>query len=199
MSRSSPSLPRPVVRSVARRRGITMIEITISILILTVAAYMLSSTIGASMSHTVTKREQATAVEAAMNAMESMRATPFVDLFQSFNAEDEDDPLGPGTAPGATFDVPGLDPILDAGGAPRPIGTIRLPELDGQLREDLEDAPLGMPRDLTGDLVVDRDDHVGDYLVMPAIVRIEWQGRLGPRQCEMSTMFVDLQKEGDQQ
>jgi len=183
------------IRAPAPRRGITLIEVTISILILTVAAYMLTSTIGASLSHTIAKREQALAVEAAMNAMESMRATPFLDLFQSYNEAPGDDPLGPGTAPGATFDVPGLDPVVEPGGAVRPIGRILLPELDGALREDLALPELGLPRDLSGDLVVDAADHAGDYLVLPAIVRIEWRGRLGPRRFEMSTMFVDLEKE----
>lgn len=190
--RACPSAPRP------RCRGITLIEVTIAILILTVAAYMLSSTIGASLTHTVTKREQATAVEAAMNAMETMRATPFIDLFQSFNEDPDDDPLGVGSAPGATFDVQGLDPRLGPGGLPLPIGTITVPEVDGQLREDMQDAELGMPRDLNGDLRVDQLDHVGDFLVLPAIVRIEWQGRLGPRSFELATMFVDLQKEEDE-
>ncbi len=177
------------------RRGITLIEVTISILILTVAAYMLTSTISASLSHTITKREQALAVEAAMNAMESMRATPFLDLFQSYNEAPGDDPLGAGTAPGAIFDVPGLDPVIEPGGEARPIGRIILPELNGQLREDLDLPALGLPRDLSGDLVIDSQDHTGDYLVMPAVVRIEWRGRLGPRRFEMSTMFVDLEKE----
>jgi hypothetical protein len=72
-----------------------------------------------------------------------------------------------------------------------------LPELDGLLRENAELPILGLPRDLNGDLIVDSSDHAADYLVLPAIVRIEWRGRLGPRQFEMSTMFVDLQKESD--
>lgn len=181
------------------RRGFTMLEITVSILILTVAAYILSSTISASLSHTVSKREQATAVEAAMNAMESMRATSFIDVFSSYNADPGDDPLGPGTAPGPTFDVPGLDAVVDPGGAARPLGSIILPDSNGQLREDAQLPLLGLPRDLSGDMIIDADDHAGDYLVLPAIVRIEWLGRLGPRQFEMSTMFVDLQKESEQQ
>jgi prepilin-type N-terminal cleavage/methylation domain-containing protein len=179
------------------RRGFTMLEITVSIMILTVAAYILSSTIGASLSHTVSKREQATAVEAAMSALESMRATEFLDLFVSYNTSQEDDPLGPGTAPGPTFAVPGLDPIIDAMGVARPVGRIFLPEVDGQLREDVPLPVLGMPRDLNGDIVVDAVDHGDDYLVLPAVVRIEWRGRLGPRHFELSTMFCDLRRESE--
>lgn len=179
------------------RRGFTMLEITVSILILTVAAYILSSTISASLSHTVSKREQATAVEAAMSTLESMRATSFLDLFVSYNANPDDDPLGPGTAPGPIFTAPGLDPIVDEGGVIRPVGRVILPEVDGQLREDAVLRALGMPRDLNGDTIVDRENHSDDCLVLPAIVRIEWRGRLGPRHFELSTMFVDLQRESE--
>lgn len=179
------------------RQGFTMLEITVSIMILTVAAYILSSTIGASLSHTVSKREQATAVEAATSVLESMRATTFLDLFVSYNSNPDDDPLGPGTAPGPTFDVPGLDPIIDARGVARPVGRVFLPEVDGQLREDAELQALGMPRDLNGDIRVDAVDHSADFLVLPAIVRIEWRGRLGPRHLELSTMFCDLQRESE--
>jgi len=190
--------PMTAARSVDRR-GLTMIEVTISILTLTVAAYILSSTIGASLSHTVAKREQANAVEAAMNTLETMRATTFLDLFPAFNANPDDEPLGPGTAPGTTFDVDGLDPVVEPGGAVRPIGTILLPDVDGQLREDTALPALGLPRDLNGDMIIDANDHAGDYLVMPTIVRVEWLGRLGPRRFEMATIFVDLQKESEQE
>jgi type II secretory pathway pseudopilin PulG len=183
----------------ASKRGVTIIEVTISILVLTVAAYILSSTISASLSHTVTKREQATAVEAAMNAMETLRASPFIDVFALYNDVDADDPLGPGTAPGSNFDVPGLDPIVAPGGNAAPLGTIVVPGVNGQLREDQDMAELGLPRDLSGDLVIDGQDHSDDYLVLPVIVRIRWQGRMGPREFEMCTMLVDLQKESEQQ
>lgn len=176
-----------------------MIEVTVSVLTLTVAAYILSSTIGASLSHSVSKRERATAVEAAMNTIETMRATTFLDLYAAFNTDPDDDPLGPGTAPGSTFEVQGLDPVVDPGGASRPIGTIILPDADGQLREDMELSTLGLPRDLNGDMIIDAHDHADDFLVMPAIVRVEWLGRLGPRQFEMATIFVDLLKESEQQ
>jgi prepilin-type N-terminal cleavage/methylation domain-containing protein len=179
------------------RQGFTMLEITVSIMILTVAAYILSSTIGASLAHTVSKREQATAVEAATSVLESMRATSFLDLFESYNTSPDDDPLGPGTAPGATFAVAGLDPIVGAGGVARPVGRVFLPEADGELREDTVHHALGMPRDLNGDIVVDAVDHSTDYLVLPVIVRIEWRGRLGPRHFELSTMLCDLQRESD--
>lgn len=182
-----------------RRRGITLIEVTISILILTVAAYMLSSTISASLTHNVAKREQAIAVEATMNAMETLRATPFIDVFRSFNEDPDDDPLGSDTAPGPNFDVDGLDPIVEPGGQRRPIGTVILPELAGLLREDLNMPELGLPRDLNGDIMVDAFDHSGDFLVLPVVVRLEWQGRLGERHFEMSTMLVDLQRESDQE
>ena len=190
-------MPRQHPQTARSTSGITMIELIISILILTVAAYMLSSTITASLSHTVAKREQAVAVEAAMNKMEEMRAEEFIDLFRIYNANPNDDPLGAGTAVGEEFDVVGLDAIVAEGGAVLPVGRVIIPQMGNELREDQVDPDLGLPRDLNGDFLVDGLDHSEDYLVLPVIVRIEWSGRLGPRSFEMSTMFVDLRKEGD--
>jgi len=175
-----------------------LLEISISIVILTVAAFLLSSTVGASLSHSVAKRERAIAVEAAMNMMETLRATPFIDVYTTYNSLADDDLLGPGTAPGALFEVAGLDPIVEPGGAPRPVGRISLPEMEQMLREDSREASLGMPRDLSGDMQIDSLEHADDYLVLPVIVRIEWQGSTGPRHFEMSTLLADAQRVSQQ-
>ena len=100
---------------------------------------------------------------------------------------------GPGTGPGAEFVVWGLD---SADSAPEGVvGEIRFPTLAGigglELREDVEDGSLGMPRDLTGDGLVDRIDHRDDYLLLPVNVTLRWKGKTGVRTLEVQTLLAD--------
>lgn len=199
----------------------TLIEVMVAIVILTVAVYLLSTTVTAAIGHNSITRERGMAVDGAMNRIEAMHAVPFDELYARFNLNPDDDPLGPGTALGADFDVPGLSPI--PGDPDGKVGRVIFPEaivevveeeeggkgggkaggMEGggeksfayQLREDTVASELSMPRDLNGDLVIDKLDHADDYIVLPVLVRIEWQGRSGERKLEFSTMFADLEKD----
>ena len=181
---------RPQARS---RSGFTLIEIMISLTVLTAAVYLLSSTITATMTHTSKRKERTLAIEAAMNVLESMRAEPFRELHAKYNADTKDDPDGAGTAPGHRFDVRGLDPI--PGGRDPRVGTIVMPSDAAKVREDLSIPELGLPRDLNGDFVIDSRDHARDYMILPIVVRIEWQGAGGPSQIEVTSMFSAVQKD----
>ncbi len=177
----------------------TLVEVMVAILVLTVAVYMLSSTITASIGHASTKRERALAVEATMNLLERMRSEPFDELFARYNADPKDDPEGHGTAPGPYFDVLGLDPQADGPWEEPHVGRVFLPEGQkgkekGGLYEDLVMPDLSMPRDLNGDLLTDSLDHSSDYIVLPVTVRVAWSGRAGEREFRMSTMFAKLEK-----
>jgi hypothetical protein len=57
------------------------------------------------------------------------------------------------------------------------------------LREDVVDAALGMPRDLSGDGVVDGLNHAGDYSILPVRVRVEWSGARGDETFELETIL----------
>tara|TARA_R110002072_G_scaffold65778_19_gene162322 strand:+ start:3860 stop:4384 length:525 start_codon:yes stop_codon:yes gene_type:complete len=172
----------------------TLLEVMVALVILTVSTYMLSSTIMAAVAHAEIKRERALAVEAAMNTLEAMRAHPFSDLHALYNDDPADDPGGAGTAPGSGFVAVGLDPITDD--ADGLVGRILLPSMGATMFEHLEVADLGMPRDLDGDLQIDRDDHAQDYMILPVKVFIEWEGGSGRRVFEMSTMFSEMRKTG---
>ncbi len=169
----------------------TLIEVMVAMLVMTVAVQILSSIMSASMSYTASKQERGLAVESAMNVLEEMHATPFYDVFATFNSIDTDDPRGAGTGHGAAFSVPGLDPIPGEAF----VGRVLLPERNGVLLETLESAELGLPRDLNGDLLVDGLDHSDDYLLLPVLVIVRWQGRYGPRTLRLGTMLADLEKE----
>ena len=119
--------------------------------------------------------------------LEELRTVPFTEVFRRYNSDVEDNP-DTGLSPGADFAVPGLDP--QTGDADGRAGTIVFPVDDlGRVREDLEDASLGMPRDLDGDGAVDPFDHSSDYALLPVIVRIEWRGAGGDGRFELKTIL----------
>jgi len=60
------------------------------------------------------------------------------------------------------------------------------------LRENLELPDLGMPRDLTGDFVVDANDHSLDYTILPVAVRLVWDGENGQRQLVLYTLLTEF-------
>jgi len=68
------------------------------------------------------------------------------------------------------------------------------PEPSWQLREDYVSADWGMPRDLSGDSVIDDLDHSLDVILLPVTVRLEWRGSFGPRTYQIQTMLADFIK-----
>lgn len=171
-----------------------MVELMIAIVVMSVATFILSSTVTASVTHSIVQTEKTRAVEAAMNKIEEIRALPQEDIFALYNGDASDDPYGPGSGPGGTFDVYGLEPQRDALGAPRPVGRVLLPGSGKTLDETATEPEFGLPRDLDGDLSIEPGNCADRYLVLPLIVRIEWQGKLGERSFEMATMLADLGK-----
>lgn len=59
-----------------------------------------------------------------------------------------------------------------------------------QLREDVEDPELGMPRDLNGDGILTPRDRSEDYQLLPVRVTVEWQSETGPREVTLHTMLA---------
>jgi prepilin-type N-terminal cleavage/methylation domain-containing protein len=172
------------------RHGFTLLEVAISIGVMTIALAMFSSVIASSARIGTEKRQSSVAAHAARSLLEELRSEPFRECWARYNDDPADDPGGAGTAPGRFFAVDGLDPL--PGDADGFVGEIVLPGWNGALREDAQDDLLGLPRDLDGDSIVDESDHAGDYAILPVMVRVEWQAPLGARRVEMYTMLVDL-------
>ncbi len=166
----------------------------VSLMVITVATYILTYTIMASVAHTGAKREKNLAVEAATNMVERLRACPPQDIFALYNDTAADDPYGAGTGPGPFFQVPDLDPQLDERGNPLPIGVILMPGANGVLDESQADARFGLPRDLDGSLFIEPRNCADSYLFLPLSVRIQWTGKLGNRHIEIATVIVDVQR-----
>jgi len=179
---------------VAGRSGFTLVEVMIAFVLLSVAMMGFSRSVVSSMVAAGSDTEIRAASEASRAVLERLAGSEFSDIFRLYNGNDADDPGGAGTAPGATFDVAGLDARADD--ADGQVGEIVLPivEVAGvwQLREDLDMPELGLPRDLSGDGDIDDQDHSLDYVILPARVRIEWQGSGGPAHVEFHTVIMGL-------
>jgi type II secretory pathway pseudopilin PulG len=172
----------------------TLIEVMIAFALLSVALLGFVKVVVFSTSNTDTQRESTTAKEAARQAIEMLQAQDFREVFLLYNDDPNDDPGGPGTAPGSAIDVEGLLPV--AGAVNGAVGRIIFPTEVGdmgdvELREDAFDNALGMPRDLNGDGAIDSVDHADDYQLLPVRIRFEWTGKGGRANLEVKTLLAD--------
>jgi hypothetical protein len=139
------------------------------------------------------QRQIDVASEAGRQAMETLRATTFSQVFKLYNGDPNDDPGGAGTGPGPNIVVAGLQPL--PGDPDGEVGEIVFPiaAVAGvvQLRENVVDADLGTPRDLNGDDAIDAADHADDYRVLPVVVRFDWLGANGPLHREFKSVIAD--------
>jgi len=140
-------------------------------------------------------REQALAMETARLYVEQMQSsTQFSDIYAAYNAWPEDDPPGMANVPGHTFEVTGLtvrgNPSAEPGGESTAVGAVFFPESSQQIREDIVDEALGMPRDLNLDSTVDALDHSTDYAMLPILVRLRWHGHGGEKTLELRTILT---------
>ena len=189
-----PIQPRQAVR------GLTMVELSVVLVVLLVAVSIYSNTLAATARQRVMHRESALAADAARTMLERMLDTPFAERYALFNTDPLDDPDGPGSAPGSRFAVPGLPSLPGVAGGLA--GSIRFPAVNvgtsaapaWQLREDVADSALSMPRDLDSDFRVDALDHAGDYTRLPVEVRVDWQGRVGAQGYRLISLMVEIRR-----
>jgi prepilin-type N-terminal cleavage/methylation domain-containing protein len=178
---TDPSRPRGA-------RGLTLIEVTISMAVMTIAMAMFSGVITTTTRIGSEKRLASVASHAARSQLERLRCQPFAQVWRLYNESSADDPAGAGTGPGPHFEVPGLKPLKgDADGF---VGRVVLPHVGTALLENAVDEGFGLPRDLNGDTLIDERDHAGDYAILPVMVELEWDTPLGPRRLEMHTMLA---------
>lgn len=180
-------LRRWVGKRAARRTcaGFSLIELMIASFVLTVAVCGVSGSMVSALALNRVNRETALAQEAIRRVMEEARGVPFPQIFAAYNSSAADNPPAPVVSPGRNFAVFGLEPqVGDADGF---VGEVTFPTtvVAGveQLREDVVDAGLGMPRDLNGVLTPGDDllNHANDYRLLPMRVRVSWRGVSGDR------------------
>jgi prepilin-type N-terminal cleavage/methylation domain-containing protein len=172
----------------SEQRGFSLVEVAVVFTIVLIAISMFARTLASSKKLDPIATETTIAASGARTVLEKMKNHPFEQIFALYNTTPADDPGGAGTGPGAQFDVEGLTPLTPGGHC----GTIIFPEKACALHEDVEDAKLGMPRDLNADGNIDGLDHGGDCVILPIRVRVEWvlHGSTDThRWFEMYTMF----------
>ena len=168
--------------------GFSLVELMVVFTILTISLAMFSRTLTSASRLDPLSRERILAAEAANNLVERMRGYAFEDLYTSFNANPADDPGGVGTALGNLFDVEGLVPV----GPGQRVGEIVFCDFQGQIREDSDLPEFGLPRDLSGDGIVDKEDHTGDCILLPFKVVVRWASRYGDREFELFGVLANL-------
>ena len=178
--------------SQGRSAGFTLVEIIVAVVILAIAVGGISSSMLSSMALNRVNGETALAQQAARGALEELTGVPFDEAWAVYNADPADDGGLSVAALGPNFVVAGLDAqTADIDGM---CGRIEFPSVTfgvGQeLREDVVDAGLGMPRDLDLDGIWPEVVNIApDYSVLPVRVLIEWRGVSGDRSVRLETML----------
>lgn len=156
----------------------------LAVTIVAIALSAITVSMLSSMALSRVNRETALASQAARRQMEivtsSVRGNSVPEAYAALSAN-------------PNFAVGGIDPLDgDADGMP---GQIQFPTIDVagvvQLREDVNDPSLGMPRDLDGLNGIDNLDHSADAQVLPVRVRVQWQSVAGgTRTFDLETVLV---------
>jgi hypothetical protein len=186
------------LRGKTSESGFTIIELLLVMSVVMVALMVLSQSVGSAMKLTEVNRESALAMDGAQEMIELLDGTEdFRGLFALYNADPDDDPGLPGTAPGPGFFVEGLDPADDDPDGL--VGEIYFPAEIGptglELYEIVADPDLAelleMPRDIDGSGDLDGIDHSDDYQLLPVALILRWKGATGVRQLRILTMLAD--------
>jgi len=171
------------------QRGVTILEIVVSASVLLVAAVGVTRSVVGSMAMTRTNRETSLATHAARRAVEQLRQEGFAEVFARYNDYPADDPDGPGTAPGAGFPVIGLQ--VRPGDPDGMVGRVLFPVATPDRLTEGVGAPFdGLPTDLNLDGDTTDGDVTATHLLLPAVVRVEWQGVGGERSVELRTLLA---------
>ncbi len=171
----------------------TLVELAAGIAVLVIGVLGFSQAMVSMERGNVRTRESGRATQAARAILERIQAEAFAEAFRRYNGDPTDDPGGAGTAPGKDFAVPGLTALPDdPDGLP---GEVIFPSPQaspGQLREDVVDPLLGMPRDLNGNGTVEAGvDYSTSYMILPVRVRVRWTGAAGPCTVELRSMLAN--------
>lgn len=174
-----------------------MIELVVAFIVIGLSFAIYASTAIAVRGQALGVHELSVAADGAQRVVETLRAEAFDEIVELYGHDPDDDPKGVGTAPGRHFDVAGLAPA--EGDTDGHVGEILLPELEvqpggWQIREDLNQPELGLPRDLNGDSILDGQDHSHDYLQLPVCVRVRWQGSTGPAVYQLDALLTPFRR-----
>lgn len=178
-----------------------MVELALGMTVFAIALGGLTASILSSRELSRSSEETSTAYEAARRHLERIQNEAlddqgmggFATVFRRYNDSTADD--GGLTNPmGANFVVAGLD--AQNGDADGMCGRVEFPQAAGLpatvLREDIQDASFGLPRDLNanGTLNDTTDLSDGSYVLLPVRVRVDWRGVSGNRTISLDTFMA---------
>lgn len=174
-----------------RRSGFTLLEVLVGGVVLTLGAVGMAGAMLSSLTLQRCESDAALARAAARRVLEELSAADFDEAFALYNQSTQDDAGLSLTARGCHFAVTGLR--VRPGDADGSCGRVVFPAVVAGgvewLREDVVDAPLGMPRDLNGDGVVNNQNRAADYQLLPVRVRVEWRGARGDETLDLETIL----------
>jgi len=178
---------RTLQRPILPQDGFTLVDVCVALFILAIALGTLVGSIFYALRLEEVNAETVAASQMARAILEDLNTTNFADVYASYNSTPADDP---DPKHDCLADLQVHERLLQFGGKGEPTVSVVFPnDKLGQLREDLDDKSLGMPRDLNGDALTDSADHSGDYVILPLTLRLAWEGITGPRTLEMSTLL----------
>ncbi len=163
-------------------RGFALVDVAVSLFIVLATVGGLLGVVFSALKASEANQETARANAAAAEIAESLLQTPFQQVFTTFTSA---------TPP--VMPIPGLEPRRnDPDGQ---VAEVRFPAVQTaggvELREDVVDEALGMPRDLNGDGAIDSLDHSGDYLILPVHIRLDWEGGGGQRAVQAGLLLTE--------
>ena len=180
----------------ARSAGFSLVETLIAVTVLSLSS-MGFVAVTVSTHRLEHENEQfSQAMELAREVVEQMQAREFSEVFARHNTESSDDPDGPGTAVGSSWthqDSYERQYTSDEKGVSSSPITCRVefPVQGTALREDLDLPEFGLPTDLNSDGVIDSEDHSGDYVLLPVVLRLSYPGATGVRNLTLTTVLID--------
>jgi hypothetical protein len=167
-------------------RGVALFDVLVSVSVLSIAILGLLTTIPgtANLEANIAARERVFTY--LSQTWEELYSSSVHDGFARYNDLDDDDPEGPGTAIGSSFDVPEYEPVEPGGRVARIEFPPYVVDSDaGVLVDETRvDKGLGMPRDLNGDGVLSPTVPLEEIRILPARIVMEWRGAGGRQRVE---------------
>ncbi len=174
-----------------RRGGFTLLEVLVGGVVLTLGAVGMAGAMLSSLTLQRCESDAALARVAARRVIEELTASDFTEAYALYNLSTQDDGGLSLSARGPHFAVAGLR--VRPGDVDGKCGRVMFPTVVAGgvewLREDVVDKPLGMPRDLNGDGVINGQNRAADYELLPVRVRVEWRGARGDETFDLETIL----------
>jgi type II secretory pathway pseudopilin PulG len=162
----------------ASQGGWTMVELVIAMALLTIGVVSFIVALTYSLRLAAAGHQKDIAMNAARQVIEQMRTYTISNAFATYNSNPD-------------FNVEGLN-ILP-GDTDGKAGKVIFPADSGNLVESQTSELMGMDNDLDLDGNGGNSDTVnpGNAIMLPVVVRIEWQGIAGDWVIEMKTLLTD--------